>query len=184
MSYNPRRVLFLVFLAIIIFNNSMCRPDEILPDAVLSVSPPSLDFGSSTVHRVANILNTGDAGSRLQWSAVADKPWIKIQAPTSGTTETTETDQLTIDVDRSTLSAGSYNGNVLVSSNGGDKSISLMVTRITWCGVEVLRDITDPRGYCVDDFEVSYTDTFVRVTYHADNSDMNGKVSRVNISRR
>ena len=72
------------------------------------------------------IQNTGSG--TLNWTARSSEAWITT-SPTGGSTRT-ETDQLAIILDPSTLTAGvPYLGTVIVSGNGGDQTITLNVTR-------------------------------------------------------
>ena len=90
-------------------------------DPILSVSPASLDFGAGTNSLPLNVANTGEG--TLTWTATDDRTWISLQSA-SGTT-TMETDQVTVTVDRAGLSAGSYEGAVTVTSDGGRDTVEV-----------------------------------------------------------
>jgi alpha-tubulin suppressor-like RCC1 family protein len=87
---------------------------------ILNINPTSLNFGGVTTTLNVNIRNTG--GGILSWNIgtptyYQGTGWISI-IPTSGTT-LTETDTITITVDRTGLSTGNYNAQIPVYSNGG-----------------------------------------------------------------
>jgi len=93
---------------------------EILPP-YLVVSSNSLDFGSTETIQNFTITNIG-AGT-LNWSISADQSWISLW-PSSGSTSTEE-DEISVTVDRSGLSYGSYSGNLNITSDGGDATVSV-----------------------------------------------------------
>jgi len=94
-------------------------------DPVLVVSTTSLNFGTSSASLTFNITNSG-CGS-LTWSVSEALSWLSV-SPISGTT-TTESDQITVTVNRSALSAGNYSGTITVNgSTGGTKSISISMS--------------------------------------------------------
>jgi len=90
----------------------------------LTVSPTSLSFGTTSTEKTFSIRNTGSG--TLTWTISDDKSWISV-SPTSGTT-TTETENITVSVNRQGLSAGSYSGEVRVNSNAGNQTISVSVS--------------------------------------------------------
>ncbi len=85
----------------------------------LRVSTNNLDFDSTKTNLTFNITNSGD--SILIWDITANQNWITIN-PINGTT-TTETDQITVSVDRTGLSVGTHTGIITISSNGGSEII-------------------------------------------------------------
>ncbi|MCK5126704.1 MAG: DNRLRE domain-containing protein [candidate division Zixibacteria bacterium] len=87
----------------------------------LAVSTNSLDFDSTHTSLTFNITNTGTGN--LTWNISDNKSWIAV-SPISGST-TTETDQVSISVDRNGLSTGTHTGTVTISSNGGTKAIGV-----------------------------------------------------------
>jgi hypothetical protein len=92
----------------------------------MSISPTSLDFGSSATSLTFNITNAG-SGS-FNWSISDDQSWITV-SPTSGTT-TSETDQITVTVSRGSLSTGSYSGTITITPSVGSAqtvSVSMQV---------------------------------------------------------
>ena len=94
---------------------------EMAEEPVLSVTQNSLDFGTSEVNLTFGINNTGTG--TLSWDIEDDQDWITVN-PDSGST-TTETDIITVTVDRTGLNPGSYSGNVYITSNGGNTTIGI-----------------------------------------------------------
>ncbi|MBC8185658.1 BACON domain-containing protein, partial [candidate division KSB1 bacterium] len=93
--------------------------------AVLSVTPTALDFGSSETTKTFSISNTGTG--TLTWNITDDSNWINVD-PTSGTTST-ETDQITVTVDRSNMASGAHTGTVSIISNNGTKTVSVSASK-------------------------------------------------------
>ncbi len=102
---------------------------------VLAVSPNNLDFDSTKTNLTFNITNSGD--TVLNWNITDTQNWITVN-PISGTT-TTESDQITVTVNRSGLTANTYNGNISITSNGGSKLIpvSMTVSQAIQCSITV-----------------------------------------------
>jgi len=94
-----------------------------LPPGLL-VSPASLDFGTTTSLMNLNIQNSGDG--QLSWSITSDQGWLA-SAVESGETFT-ETDQISILVDRTGLDLGDHNGNITITSNGGTVSLPISLS--------------------------------------------------------
>ena len=83
------------------------------PTLALSVS--SLDFGADQTDLSFAITNTGTG--TLTWTSAEDQPWLSV-SPTNGST-TTESDQVTVTVDRTGLSVGEFAGTVTVTPDTG-----------------------------------------------------------------
>jgi len=99
---------------------TMAVPEE----PVLSVTPTSLDFGSTETSKTFTINNTGTG--ILSWDITDDSNWITVD-PTSSTSPT-ETNQVTVTVNRAGLSSGDYSGTVSITSNGGNKSVTVKMS--------------------------------------------------------
>jgi len=84
-----------------------------------SMSPTSLDFGTAATQKTFAITSPGEG--TLTWSVSDNQAWLGA-TPTSGST-TSETDTITVTVDRAGLAAGSYSGTITVTSNGGSKTV-------------------------------------------------------------
>ena len=91
----------------------LCPPPSSSPQ--LAIFPTSMDFGENENSSTFNISNVREG--ILKWNASSDKPWITV-TPTSGTT-TSETDSVSVKVNRNTLGYGVHTGEVQVTSNGG-----------------------------------------------------------------
>jgi len=85
----------------------------------LVVSPTSLDFGNSTTNMTINIINGGD--EELSWQVASNKSWLTT-FPSAGVTNT-ETDEISVTINRSGLEVGNYSGNLAFTSNGGDLNV-------------------------------------------------------------
>lgn len=104
--------------------------DEIIPiqnkeEPKLSLNVSSLDFGTSTDKKFFSISNGGTG--TLTWS-VAENPnetWITSISPTSGSNN----DTITVKVDRSKLSSSIASGKITVTSNGGNKNITVNIAK-------------------------------------------------------
>ncbi|MDZ7261763.1 MAG: dockerin type I domain-containing protein, partial [candidate division KSB1 bacterium] len=88
---------------------------------ILSVNPTALNFGTTSTSKTFAISNTGTG--TLSWNAYEnpDQTWITSVSPPSGTGNAT----VTVQVNRSGLSAGHYTGTITVSSNGGTQNVTV-----------------------------------------------------------
>ncbi|MBN1352071.1 T9SS type A sorting domain-containing protein [candidate division KSB1 bacterium] len=90
-------------------------------DPFLGVAPTSLDFGTS--HGSLSFLIANLGGGTLIWQ-VAENPeqsWITGLTPDQGTDEGT----VTVNISRGGLSPGIYSGKISVTSNGGNRDVSI-----------------------------------------------------------
>lgn len=85
----------------------------------LVVSPTSLGFGNSTTNMTINIINGGDG--ELSWQVASNKSWLTT-FPSTGVTNT-ETDEISVTINRTGLEVGDYSGNLAFTSNGGDFNV-------------------------------------------------------------
>ncbi len=92
----------------------------------LSVSPIILDFKTTDTNLIFYISNKSQIGT-VTWTITTNQSWISI-SPKIGTT-TTETDPIQVIVDRSSLSFGNYSGQITITSDAGDKSINVLMTK-------------------------------------------------------
>ncbi len=95
---------------------TMTVPDE----PTLSITPTSLDFGSSETTLPFDVANAGSGD--LTWSVTDNQEWIST-SPTSGTNYGT----VNVSVSRDGLSVGDYSGTVTVSSNGGTDDVAVLM---------------------------------------------------------
>ncbi len=85
---------------------------------VLCISHEFFDFGETTTSLPLTITNCG--GGNLNWQVEETISWLTA-SPTQGTNNGT----VTISIDRSGLSSGSYTNNFAITSNGGNKTINV-----------------------------------------------------------
>jgi len=95
-------------------NISLTLSEE--PPPEIQVTPPDLTFtaqsgGADPAQQEIYILNTG--GGTLQFAVEPDASWISVN-PTSGTSEDQQK-TVSVSVEISTLSGGTYNGNIIIS---------------------------------------------------------------------
>ena len=114
-----------------------------LPEAKLSVNPTSLGFGSDLNTLSFDIKNIG--GEILSWNITHDPSWISV-SPISGTT-TTETDTITVEVDRTDLSLFSYHGIIAITSTGGNQDVEVYMETTTTDPVPIQPSIVTTDGY-------------------------------------
>ncbi len=93
---------------------------------ILNASPISLDFDTSAILRTIKLTNAGTG--TLIWSIDDDQTWLGA-APLNGTT-TTETDNITVVIDRAGLPPNTYTGTISLISNGGNLNIPVSMTTI------------------------------------------------------
>lgn len=94
------------------------------PAPVLSVSPLSLDFGSTATSRAITISNSGNAP--LEWSLVESLDWLSL-SDTAGVLDSGSV-VVTATADRANLPAASYPGQIALASNGGAATIHVGMT--------------------------------------------------------
>jgi hypothetical protein len=90
-------------------------------DLGLAANPTLLDFGSSQTVQSFNIFNIGSGA--LNWDVAESLSWASV-SPVSGAGNGV----VTVTIDRTGLTPGSYNGEVFVTSNSGGATISLIMT--------------------------------------------------------
>jgi fibronectin type 3 domain-containing protein len=95
---------------------------------ILGNSPTSLDFGTVapgyTGSKTFEVWNDGE--DTLSYSFSESCSWITSVSPSSGTS-TGEHDTITVSIDTSGLSGGSYNYAISISSNGGSGTVNIYV---------------------------------------------------------
>lgn len=97
-----------------------------LGSPILEVLPAALQFGMTETELTLTIANLGIG--TLTWTILPNQDWLNI-VPSSGST-TTEEDEITVSVDRSGLTAGTYMDSATVTPNVGAAQqipISLLV---------------------------------------------------------
>jgi len=88
--------------------------------AQLAVSPPSLTFNAGTTFLPFTVTNTG--GDNLEWEAVTTQAWLTITRE-DGILGAGEHEDITANVDRTGLAAGTHAANINFTSNDGSSTI-------------------------------------------------------------
>lgn len=96
------------------------------PSIQLEIFPSSLNFGMNKNSMVFNVQNSSE--NALNWSVVTDKPWINV-SPVNGTSTASNSSTIIVDIQRRTLSVGSHNGTIRISSNAGTKTVAILVEK-------------------------------------------------------
>ncbi|MBN2776745.1 MAG: PKD domain-containing protein, partial [Bacteroidales bacterium] len=91
------------------------------PDPLLFISPTNLEFDSIFTQKTLYIKNEGTGV--LNWTISEDTDWLYV-SPQSGET-TTETDLITVSINRSGLSPGNYSGSIIINSDGGNSNLNV-----------------------------------------------------------
>jgi len=94
----------------------------VLPPELI-IDPVSLDFGAEVLALQIGLSYLG--ADTLSWSAAPGQDWLTVD-PAAGTT-TTETDLITVVVDRSGLAPGSHEGEVAVLTSVGDVTVPVLL---------------------------------------------------------
>ena len=94
----------------------------------LSVSPDTLNFGTSTTVKTFTVSNNG--GGTLTWTGAEnpDKSWITSVSPTSGSLSSGASATVTVTIDRSGLNQGDYSGTISLTSNGGSADVIVTIS--------------------------------------------------------
>ncbi len=94
---------------------------------ILNVTPNPLNFGN--VADTLEMIVANDGSGNLEWTVSDDQTWITEFLPASGNTTAGNTSTVQVVVDRSLVAPGmNYQGNIFVSSNGGDETIIATMT--------------------------------------------------------
>ena len=86
----------------------------------VDVKPEALDFGSSTSSLQLTLTNTDTCRSRISYTHTASNDWIHL-SKTQG--QFTYTEVITVSVDRTSLSEGTYSGQLTLTIEGKSKVI-------------------------------------------------------------
>jgi Carboxypeptidase regulatory-like domain/Viral BACON domain/Galactose oxidase, central domain len=110
--------VMITFLAIPMLSG--CGDDSSTSPPVLSIETTALTvpIGETTV---ALVIANGGAGS-LEWSLQSDVPWL---APATASGSTSSTEQVILTITRAAVPVGEQSARVTVSSNGGDKIVTV-----------------------------------------------------------
>lgn len=91
----------------------------------LTLSTQTIDFGSNQT-TASLIISNGSGINSINWTAAKNVNWLSL-SQTSGTVSTAS-NTITLTIDRTGLSFGNYSTNVTVTSNGGNKDVSVTMT--------------------------------------------------------
>jgi len=94
-------------------------------EAVLSLTPETLDFGLNEIERTVTVTNRGSAGLNWTLGIPADQPWLGA-SPVSGALAFGESEQVTVRVNRGNLAASAepYSAPLQFVSNGGNAQVT------------------------------------------------------------
>jgi len=90
----------------------------------LAVSPDTLNFGTDETALQFTVTNTG--GANLEWEATVSQSWLSIET-TSGVLGTGESENITANVDRTGLEAGTHTATIDFTSNNGTSTINVIL---------------------------------------------------------
>ncbi|NQT34680.1 BACON domain-containing protein [bacterium] len=124
---------------------------------ILSLSETLLDFENELSELTFDITNTG--GGTLEWEISENVSWFTV-SPDSGAT-IDQTERITIAVSRTGLPIGNYSGELIVESNVGDRTVSIImsITEVLIWSYEVgNNDDIDTMWVCFDDDSLSGED--------------------------
>ncbi|MEE4312312.1 MAG: malectin domain-containing carbohydrate-binding protein [candidate division KSB1 bacterium] len=101
---------------------------EVTPDTpagpALTITPVSLDLGSANTSGILSVMNSG--GSSLTWQlGTITTAWITDVQPASGTLAAGVAQNVTVTIDRSGESEGSYTGVIPFTSNAGNQNVEV-----------------------------------------------------------
>ena len=103
-----------------------------VPEPVLRLAPESLSFGENETTATFTIVNGG--GSTLEWSLSIPEGVTWFSAAhrdtdaTSGTTLSGEEEVISVTVNRQGQQSGDHNSELLINSNGGNKTLPITMT--------------------------------------------------------
>ena len=127
----------------------------------LSIFPTNIDFGAIENIKTIYISNTG--GATLNWNTSLNQSWMNV-TPLNGNT-TTESDQLSISINRDNIVDGKYNGSILINSNGGSGAVNIVMEKSS-----ILTNITKAYVKLYDD--ENFTDRALTIKYPNNVKDM------------
>ncbi len=124
-------------------SSEVCTDQE-TEDPAISITPTSVDFGTSDTTATLSISNTGSG--TMEWTASVNQDWLTVQ-PESGETQSGP-DTIVLTCSRAGLSSKTYSATIAISSNGGNKSIPVLM--------EVPEGVTADFSGCTDMDEPGY----------------------------
>lgn len=110
--------------------------EALLPE--LTLEPDVLDFGRDSSTLVIDIINNG--ANELKWEITENIEWLNCE-PSSGTTTTGST-PVVFTASRTGLQQGEYNESLVISSNGGSRTVQVHMT-VSDMRLNITPDILD-----------------------------------------
>ena len=98
---------------------------EVFLSPIMAIEPAAIKFGSLLTQRTFSVINAGPVD--LSW-AVKNKnnhSWIKQIFPAAGVLAPSDTQLVSVVIDRSELSDSLYHGSLAIETDGGDQDITL-----------------------------------------------------------
>jgi uncharacterized repeat protein (TIGR02543 family) len=120
----------------------------------LTLSKTSIDFGDSattdsfTIQRVGWYGNTGTPWNQPDWTITENVTWITSVSPSSGTTET-ETDTISVTIDRSALAVGLNTAYITVTPGHYGRAQVITVTAINQTGTVSVNVTPDSASWTI-----------------------------------
>ncbi len=93
-----------------------------LDEPLLTAFPTNLNFGIVTTEKTLHIQNNGTG--QLDWAIDYNEDWLQF-SETSGNTNSGETDDIIVIVDRTGLGVGNYSDIITITSNGGTETVNI-----------------------------------------------------------
>jgi len=101
--------------------------DDVSSDPVLNVNQDNLNFDDSNTLKTFIIENVGSGILNWSVSENPDQDWLVSITPGSGSLATNVSSSVNVTIDRSGLADNDYSGTILVTSNGGDQNVSVLL---------------------------------------------------------
>ena len=111
---------------------------------ILTLSDSQLNFNRDNLEGELSIGNSGEG--ELVWSISENIAWLSVY-PAQGTTQSEE-DNITITINPNNASSGQSSGNIVITSNGGDETVSTSLFYID----EFFEDFSNLSGWNLSGF--------------------------------
>ncbi len=100
---------------------------EVFLSPVMAIEPVAIKFGALLTKRTFSIINAGTVD--LNWFAKNknNEPWLKAIIPTDGVLAPSDSQLVSVIIDREELTDSLYQGTIAVETDGGDQTITLAV---------------------------------------------------------
>ncbi len=97
------------------------------PHLSLSLTSLALGSGDQATNSTATMSIADSGGGVISWQSATTQPWL-VLSPQHGTFPADQPMTVTVAVDRSHLAPGSYSGDLLITSNAGNATVSVTMT--------------------------------------------------------